>query len=125
MYKKFEDPNRTGDLAELKASAWLMEQGYRVYRNLGCTGRTDLVIESEDGELTKIQVKSLCPIDNGVTRKNGDPFSNSFAAAREYYKEGIKMVWVWEDQVGWNRDDFSLPSFSDIWPVEGKSIGSP
>jgi len=54
--------NRKGDLAEILAVAWLWEQGYEVFRNVGCTGKADLVIiDPEKGydELIAVDVKCV------------------------------------------------------------------
>lgn len=52
------DPNVTGDLLELRAAAWLLEQGFTVFRNVGSTGPADLVVMSPDGTLTALDVKT-------------------------------------------------------------------
>jgi Holliday junction resolvase-like predicted endonuclease len=49
--------SRAGDLSELKACVWLLEQGYEVFRNVSCVGPADLTV-FKDGELIMIDVKS-------------------------------------------------------------------
>lgn len=44
-----------GAISELKASSWLIEQGYEVYRNVSSTGNFDLVA-IKGSELIKIDV---------------------------------------------------------------------
>ena len=51
--------NRKGDHAELKAVAWLWEQGYEVFRNCGCTGPVDLVAITPEGDTILIDVKTM------------------------------------------------------------------
>ena len=52
------DTSRKGDIAELIAVTWLLEQGYEVFRNVGCTGKIDLVAV-KDGEIRLIDVKTV------------------------------------------------------------------
>jgi len=89
---------RKGDINELKATIWLLEQGYEVYPNAGATGITDLVCEDKEGILYKVQVKTL--------QKLNGSYCFRCPKHQEYYKRGIKLLWVYEDQVGWNRDYF-------------------
>lgn len=49
--------SRTGDISELKACVWLLEQGYEVYRNVSCVGPADLTV-LKDGELWLVDVKT-------------------------------------------------------------------
>lgn len=51
--------NRKGDHAELKAVAWLWEQGYEVFKNSGCTGPIDLVAITPEGDTILIDVKMV------------------------------------------------------------------
>ena len=53
------NPSRIGDLAEYNAVVWLLEQGYEVFKNTGCTGPADLMAwDLETGKITPIDVKS-------------------------------------------------------------------
>jgi hypothetical protein len=48
-----------GAMSELKAAAWLMEQGYEVYRNVSAHGQHDLVAyNKETGEFKGYDVKT-------------------------------------------------------------------
>lgn len=50
--------SRIGDHAELVAAAWLLRNGYEVFRNVGCTGPADLVVLDVDtGEMFLVDVK--------------------------------------------------------------------
>lgn len=94
----FTDPNRQGDWAELKAVAWLWEQGYEVFRNLGSSGSVDLI--ATKGEVTlKIDVKTIRTTNRGWVFRAPDHEARLAA--------GIVFLWVSHDgQVGWNRDYF-------------------
>lgn len=92
------DKNRIGDISEHKAILWLWDQGYEVFKNCGCTGKVDL-IAVKDGEILQIDVKT-------VQIRDGDL---SFRAYKheEQLARGVKFLWVYENQVGWNRDYFT------------------
>lgn len=53
------DRSRKGDYWEyfVILNAW--ERGAEVYKNVGCTGKTDLIIVS-DGKILEVDVKVLC-----------------------------------------------------------------
>lgn len=89
--------NRKGDIAEYKAAIWLMEQGYEVFRNMGYTGPVDLIAKI-DNEYLNIDVKTL-------QRKNND-YIFRHSKLDEQIVQGIRTLWVFEDQIGWNRDYF-------------------
>lgn len=92
------DPNRKGDIAEMKAIVWLLEQEYEVYHNVGCTGKVDMVAIKE-GETLLIDVKLL------KTNKLGQlSFRNT--DHEEQRKRGVRFLYVVGDTVGWNRDYF-------------------
>ena len=58
--------NRLGDIAENLAAGWLMDQGYEVFKNAGCSGPADLLIwDLNSGEVTKVDVKR-------TTEQNGN-----------------------------------------------------
>lgn len=55
-------PSRMGDITEVKAIGWLLEQGYEVFRNAGCTGPADIVIwDVSSNTFTAVDVKRLTP----------------------------------------------------------------
>ncbi|MDE2097316.1 MAG: hypothetical protein KGL39_08745 [Patescibacteria group bacterium] len=89
--------NKKGDIAEYKAILWLLEQGYAVFKNVECTGDTDLVA-IKDGEFLRIDVKT-------VPTKNGELLFR-VPKSEEQRAKGIKLLWVFENTVGWNRDYF-------------------
>ena len=50
---------RVGDLLEIQAVAWLIDQGYEVFRNDCCTGPVDIIaLDVETNEVLKIDVKN-------------------------------------------------------------------
>lgn len=51
------DPKHKGALTEIQASAWLLEQGYDVFRNVSQHGSIDL-IAMKDGEVIYLDAKS-------------------------------------------------------------------
>ena len=58
---KGDKPNtaRVGDLLEIQAVAWLIDQGYEVFRNDCCTGPVDIIaLDVETNEVLKIDVKT-------------------------------------------------------------------
>tara|TARA_R100000808_G_C2018159_1_gene67625 strand:+ start:114 stop:446 length:333 start_codon:yes stop_codon:yes gene_type:complete len=51
---------KVGDLLELKAVCWLLEQGYEVFRNDCSTGPIDIIaLNLETNEILKIDVKTV------------------------------------------------------------------
>lgn len=94
------ESSRRGDLSEIKAVAWLWKEGYEVFRNMGCTGKVDLVA-TKDGIIKLIDVKTLSRSKGGICFR-----------AKDHEKQrarGIVFLYVDKEseQVGWNRDYFS------------------
>ena len=50
-----------GTKNELIAAAWLISQGYEVFRNLSPVGPVDLIAMQKDGKIIKIDVKTALP----------------------------------------------------------------
>jgi len=91
-----KDPNRKGDLVEIKAVAWLWEQEYEVFRNVGCTGSVDMVAIKEE-EVIKIDVKSINW--NGESWNKGN-YSND---------ESIKLLFFYKGKFSFSLLDFEIP----------------
>jgi hypothetical protein len=53
------EKNRKGDMAEMLACAWLMRHGYEVFRNVGCTGKADLMIYKPGKKAERVDVKCI------------------------------------------------------------------
>lgn len=51
------NPSRKGDFAEHYAITWLWDQGYEVFKNVGCTGPIDL-IGMKNGQTCLFDVKT-------------------------------------------------------------------
>ena len=101
---------RIGDINELKACTWLLEKGYEVYKNISSTGKVDIVI-FKDSKYIPIQIKGVV-----ITNING--YLNlkfRYKGMNEDIKNGIKPLWVYLDQVGWNRDYFNEDLCIDHW----------
>ena len=56
--QKSTDSNRAGDIAEHYVIVEALKRGAEVYKNVGCTGKTDLVIDF-NGVVEKCDVKTL------------------------------------------------------------------
>ena len=52
------NPRRQGDLGEVSALAWLVEQGYVVWTPIVHSPNADLIAEQSDGRLLRVQVKT-------------------------------------------------------------------
>tara|TARA_Y100000401_G_scaffold12270_1_gene8375 strand:+ start:177 stop:491 length:315 start_codon:yes stop_codon:yes gene_type:complete len=60
---KFTDDNRTGDYYELLVALAAWERGVEVFRNIGCSGKIDLVFARG--------TKDLLSVDVALMSKNG------------------------------------------------------
>lgn len=81
-------PSHVGAYTELIAAAWLMKQGYEVFRNLSPVGPVDLV-GIKDGQTEYFDVK--------VSYRNGDD-QNIHAKLNDKQKAlGVKCICVFED----------------------------
>lgn len=58
--------NRRGDVAELVASAYLLEKGYEIFKNTSCVGPVDIVALSPEGEMMLIDVKRATASLEGI-----------------------------------------------------------
>jgi len=57
---------KVGDLLELKAVCWLLEQGYEVFRNGCSTGPIDIIaLNLETNKILKIDVKTVSISSDG------------------------------------------------------------
>lgn len=67
------DKKHKGAVCELTACAWLLEQGYEVFRNVSAFGHADIVAWKGD-EILKLDVKSIAnglPALSNEQRLNG------------------------------------------------------
>lgn len=64
------DKRRSGDAAELLATAYLLEQGYEVFINASATGPVDLICMSTTGEIRKFDIKRANQHPSGIIYVN-------------------------------------------------------
>ena len=97
--------NRQGDAAELIVVIAAWKRGAEVFRNVGCTGKTDIVLQKPDGSLLAIDVKSLC--------RNGD---GQYTASSNAYNatETVVLVHPHTEEVRWIRGKAPV-GWEDFW----------
>lgn len=96
---------RKGALAEIKAIAWLIEQGYEVYRNISPEGPFDL-IAIKPKETVYIDVKTVSErLDFGVASLGASSWNKS---ANKYPELNKKLLYVYKDQVAWKLIDLKI-----------------
>lgn len=83
-------PSITGAVAELKACAWLLKNGYEVFRNVSATGKADLVAYKDD-ELILIDVTT------GRFKRDGITHAEYFSKEKKAYENNIKVLYVYND----------------------------
>ena len=83
-------PSKLGAYSELRATTWLMEQGYEVFRNVSPCGKTDLIAE-KGGEFLRIDVKT------GNWTKTGYLSGVSQARINKAEEDGVKLLIVMPD----------------------------
>ena len=60
------DTSKVGDLLELQAVCWFLEQGYEVFRNDCSGGPVDIIaLNKETNEILKIDVKTITISSDG------------------------------------------------------------
>jgi Holliday junction resolvase-like predicted endonuclease len=74
-----------GTYNELRACAWLLNQGYEVYRNISSYGLIDIIAE-KDNVIHKFDVKSCIDIDIKKTK--------STQLSLEQVHQGIKALYI-------------------------------
>ena len=85
MNLQITEKNRKGDFAELYAITWLWDNGYEVFKNVGCTGIVDL-IAIKDGETKLIDVKTeTTDSKRGLKR-------NKSCRSKEQIEKGVQLV---------------------------------
>lgn len=84
-------PGTKGSISEHIASAWLMSQGYDVFRNVSPNGRADLIaIHWERDETIRVDVKS-----SGFTLDDADTSERAEQARlREHDNHGFKISYL-------------------------------
>ena len=90
--------HRLGAIAEARATAWLIEQGWRVYRCVSGPGPADLVISDEDGRMKMVDVKRRPFIgeNNNVVRAT---------ISKRQRELGVEVLYVLHDNtIRWEAD---------------------
>ena len=93
------EASKQGLINEHRATVWLLEQGYEVYKNVLPIGTVDL-IAIKDSKVIKLDVKTL------KVREDGPIFSWKIYLSEEQINSGIVPLFVKDGKVGWNRDYF-------------------
>ena len=66
-----KENNHQGDINELEVAIQHMRRGCKVYRNMGSTGHTDMIIEYPNGVLLRVDVKQLSSVASTKRHKIG------------------------------------------------------
>lgn len=99
--------SRRGDVAELVATAYLLEKGYEIFSNASCVGPVDIIAMSPDGSLTLIDVKRSTYTDGiNFTQKNKSRGSKDFHDRVE-----VKILYVFVSEKFDVVVDFDEESF--------------
>ena len=80
-----------GSLAELLACAWLLKQGYEVFRNVSQHGKADLIVWRGNG------LPQLVEVRTAVIRPAVDGKSCSVARMRESAHPDVRFLYVLTD----------------------------
>lgn len=78
-----------GAFSEHIAVAWLLEQGFEVFRNVSQHGEVDLLALDSEGNVSKVDVKTYSVNKNGYERYH--PNSKCVCAM---HQKGIKVLCV-------------------------------
>tara|TARA_X000001388_G_scaffold75680_1_gene71058 strand:+ start:1320 stop:1631 length:312 start_codon:yes stop_codon:yes gene_type:complete len=88
IYQKKPIPNiLKGEIGEIEASAWLMSNGYEVYRNCSQFGEVDLITR-KNGEVMLIDVKTDCKSKNAKSK------SYKHCRTKSQAEQGIEVLRV-------------------------------
>lgn len=104
--------NAKGAVNEHIATAWLLKEGYDVFRNVSPRGRADLIAKKWDSEeWIAVDVKS----EHFNLRGTGTMNSGQRAVAKEYASSNIRYIVV--------NDDGTCRWYEDLdHPQDGKSF---
>jgi hypothetical protein len=93
---------KKGAIAELIASAWLLKQGYEVFRNTSQNGIFD-IIAIKNNEVKKIDVATVNP-GNTVSRRKQDLMKKHGGCVAYFTKDGMKWDFEVEGYHPYQRD---------------------
>ena len=97
--------NRQGDAAELIVVVEAWKRGAEVFRNVGCTGKIDLVLKHHNGSLLAVDVKRLCRNGDGIFTASSNPYNAT---------EVVVLVHPYTEQVRWIRGK-APEGWEDFW----------
>ena len=89
------NPNRRGDIEEIKVASWYLNNGYEVFRNIGCSGPVDIIV-IKDGVVELLDVKT--PTTYNYRSHIGSKLS------KDQEKLGVKLVALHNDKV-WTKEE--------------------
>jgi len=106
------NPNKTriGEVVEFKATAWLLLQGYEVFRNVSSKGPVDLLFLNEEGKAILVDVKKVADSSRDDKKINLPRQQSDFQA-----KLGVKYLFYNE------RTDLFAWTMEEIYASEGKT----
>lgn len=108
--------SRKGASAELKAAAWLIDQGWEVFWNVTPSGPIDLVAV-RDGETVYIDVKHATFLEPGTSgRREG-----SVITTAKPNSSGVEVVFLYWDsrrnEISWQKPSYT-PMHLDPFATE-------
>ncbi len=96
------NPVRKGALAEYKAMAWLLEQGYEVFKNISPEGPFDMVALGPEGPIF-IDVKDIA----SRSKHARSPSLKFSPTASKYEGLNRKLLYVSGEQVSWSANSIT------------------
>lgn len=88
--------NKLGDYHELQACAWLMEQGYEVFRNVSSTGPIDIVaIKGSEVRRSNVRTATL------VVELGSKHLQPSTSGLRKMRAAGIERLNAYKGHFSW------------------------
>ena len=88
--------SRTGDITELEVALHLLNEGYEVFKNVGCTGLVDLVVICpKTKEILLYDVKTTTT----YTDRDNITTIYSNAATEEQRKLGVEVVTLHKEKL--------------------------
>jgi len=91
--------SKKGDQSELLACAWLLEQGYEVFRNVSSVGPIDIIAVNED-ETILIDVKTC-----SLMKDWGEITIGATSMSKASKALGVKRLLVYKGHVSWKLHD--------------------
>ena len=96
-----KSPNRKGDIMELSMCLHFLEEGYEVFKNVGCTGPVDfIVLDRETGEVRLYDSKKA----NAHTAQDNTISAGTSGVTDEQKRLGVRIVTSYNGQVFEDKD---------------------